>query len=375
MPADVSVAHKATVTFTGRPAVTRRYTSAVAAGAGWASVDGWSPSAGATSTIAAGDEGLRVNVTGASGTYVNKTHPAYAVGDWLRVRVWARLRDPEMRPTWVYISDGAGQGIPPWSTAATVADNGRYVSGDFVLVEGWLPASTTNVRVHIDKPAGATSVDVVLDSIVWDSFSQTGSAYGLYRDDANGSTLVKRYRDLGSDPVGTTLTYVDREASLVGPVTWTLKDSDVPGFGSVIGSPVVATLASTGYAVVHRVADPASVLREVTLLEFSAGRVSRSVPLEVVDDPLPVVPITGALSARAGRVGFRFDDLDSADTALDDLASGEVFMLRQPVTTRKRMDGYFVAVSLDLDVADAEGSTGPLWDVSGAILETSRGVW
>lgn len=366
----VATPHVATVSFDARvgSAVTRSYTSPVL---DWGTTDGWTVVGGGTITAGGLDRSLVASVTGASGTYLTKTRAAGSASDWLRVRALVRLRDPEARPTLVYISDATGQGGQPWGNYPLVGDWARLISGDLVMIEGWVPASTTVVRINVAKPTGATSIDLLVDSVWFDSFSQSVYQYAIYREDANGTKLVKSHRDLDGDPAAGFVTFVDREASLTGPVTWRFRNFVSPT--ATLLATLAATLTSTGYAVIHRVHLASSTVHAVTLLAFSSGRASRAVPLEVVDDVFPVVPL-GPLSARAGRFSCRFDTFDAAGTFLDDLAAGEVAMLRQTVTTRKRLDCYFVPTSLDIDRADVEGVDGPLWDVSGTFLETARGT-
>src|SRR5688572_16955972 len=151
-----AVPHQATVTFTGRPVFTRNYDANMTSTVGWTVVGGGSMAAILNEYV--------VTITGASGTYLSRARTASAAGQWLRARFYVRLANPEDRPTQMYVSDPSGQGFPPWEYGGVglAPDWARVVSGDEVVVEGWVPATTTSVRFNVVKPTGATDVDLLI---------------------------------------------------------------------------------------------------------------------------------------------------------------------------------------------------------------------
>jgi hypothetical protein len=350
---DLTTPHQATLTVTGLPPVSSLYSHV---GTGWPNVDGWAASSGVS--IDPRTFGLRVEVTGSSGTYVSHSVGSTAgTSDMRRVRARVRLFDPEARPALVRVTDQA-------NSAST--GEARLVSGDPVVVEGYVNLDgTTAVRIYVTKPAGAAETVLVVEDVWFDRV--TAHDWFVRRTDGNGVTVIADAAT-GPDPDATgELVLVDAEAALVGSVSWFVERD-----GFAADETLTGTLATTGYAVMHQVHADALALLPVFLVDFRGRHAARTQPLEIGGAAFPVVPLA-PLSRRQGSLVLYFDTLDHAQTVADVLASGEVVQLRQPVENRLRMDAYLVATDVEVSLAPLETAQ-PKWQLTASYVETARGA-
>lgn len=357
MDLDLSEVHQATITMTGMQPVTRLYTSPEV----WSVYDGWS--SGGDADLALSADGIQIEVDGPSGYAVKTVPSVLGTSDQRRVRALVVLSDTEDRPARVWISGHTGGG--------SFVSAARLVSGTPVIVEGWMPMEgPTTVRINVQRPAGYTGVFYVrVLSIIHDRV--VDEAWTLTRSDANGTRVIARGSTV--DPDGAvapvmdpddegTLVIVDQEASLVGEVTWSFASF----YGDVEES---GPLLFTGYGVLQ-LAVYDTDMHEVFVRAFRGVRNAQVDPLPILGAAKPVVPAR-PLTSRRGTMTLWFDTLDAAETVSDVLGTGRALMLRQPETTRQRIDAYLVATGIDLDEAPIEVDP-EKWQLVANYVETER---
>jgi hypothetical protein len=258
------------------------------------------------------------------------------------------------------------------------SSSARMVSGTPVVLESYLTATDTSVRIYVDKPAGAADGRVIIEGVIFDQVGTGFLGWYLMRSDAStpggytadGAIIASASGRLGGFPVDPdstgALALVDREASLVGPVRFKLYD----GTSSVTAD---ATLVSDGYAALARVGS--STVHRVWLQDFRGNRPGRAQPLDVVGAEAPNVPLA-PLGSRSGPLVMHFDTFDAAALVEADLATGQVHQLRQDDATRTTMDAYLVATDLSLErVSGTEDTPAPRWAVTCTYQETARGAY
>lgn len=363
--------HQVTVNLTNAGNVTRAYTSPDSATTGWSSADGWALTTPANGTVTPSADGLLV-VCNAGTVWLSKT-VATVAGKIRRVRARVRLQDPEGRPTQCRITDNQ-----------TMTDTtNRLVSGVPVWIEGsHVTDVTTQVWIRIERPAGAASTAVMVEAVTFDTEDIGSGEWILERTDRNGTAVVCSGYPTGLDvygdgrlvqfgsrrgSAGGALAFVDREVALTGNVDYRYWDKT----GALQGTWSTGPTA-TGYGVLHRVTDANSTMHQVVVVDYRGGRVAAAQPIQVLGAALPNIP-TAPLQATAGTLVCYFDSLDAARVVEADLATGEVFLLRQAGALQTSMDCYLVAQSLDIAIAaETEDMATPKWALTVGYLQVAR---
>lgn len=173
---------------------------------------------------------------------------------------------------------------------------------------------------------------------------------GIYRTDANGTTLVRTVA--GTFPRSTALTITDWEASLIGPVTYTAG-----------GKTASAELPSESPCFVS-ISRPELSLSVDMVTGYGATRPSLGTVHQGVDRPTPLVAL-GRLSSRSGTLTVWLADHASAlelEAMID--RSGAVFFKQNE---NPGQDMYLVVTGTDLAPDSEEG-----WLLNVAYTEIDR---
>lgn len=221
-----------------------------------------------------------------------------------------------------------GIGSSPWVTFVNIGSSTQLVY-DFTatatshVIEGRV-MFTTNVSYTLN-----------VDDVTVATITPAGAPTTIVRVDANGSHVVRTRDQL--EPIAGTMSVVDYEPALVGPIRYDLTDS--------AGVTVSVSTTLAGLVALPRL-HPATLPQYATAVRavtgYTAGRDAASTVHDIVDREEPVV-VLGVLRTRRGRLEMWCQDYATARQLEQLAALGEVLCLRQP--THPGMDMYFTATA------------------------------
>lgn len=289
------------------------------------SVDGWTASAGVTWSDAgsSGHSGPGYLIPTA-GVGISAPVTLSRVVTGLTVGVQYQLS------AWLFLSMAKGQvGVAGKGATSYIT---RGTPAEWVQCIYRFTATATSHTIQATFLAVTGTQYPRLDDVAVDVISTAGDTT-IVRVDANGSRLV-RLRS-GQEPIGGSMSVVDYEAALVGPIRYDLTDS--------AGALVSASTSLDGLVdlpQLHTATMPQNRAQLVAVTGYSAQRSSGAPVHEVIGRPDPVVT-GGPFRKRRGRLDVWCQDYAAA-RELEQLAElAEVLCFRQP--THPGMDMYIHA--------------------------------
>lgn len=302
-------------------------------------VDGWAVTTGAGTSVAMDGTGpvpgIRVKSTSVSPATAARTVTGLTVGQTYKISAYATR-----------VRGAIALGVTGIGVAADVQTVGRQV------VSYSFTATATSHQVTATVTKGATSIapiEYVLDTV---TVVRTSGWPGttITRTDDNGTRVLRVNRG-GQDVTSSgTMQVYDHEASLRGPVVYTVTDG-LGATASVTWSAELQTPAAAWITlplttdVYSSAATPPRSTRVAAILGTSSTRRAQGTLLPVIGSEAPVGN-PGPLALRSGTVQLLCLDYAAAHAVELLLAAGDTALLRQQ--TFPGLDMYFQTDGVDV---------------------------
>lgn len=187
----------------------------------------------------------------------------------------------------------------------------------------------------------------------------------LTRSDANGTSLVRLRA--GQVPVAGTMTVVDYEPALTGPLTYDVAETS----GAHKSASTTLDGLLDGRPRLTAVQMPQLTHSPRIITGYSAARLNATTPHLIVNRADPVV-VLGPVRSRTGRMVIWCSDYADAKACSDVLSAGQVLILRQ--ADHPGMDMTFLAADHTIDPLTERTAQGWRWSVTVAFTETNAGA-